>query len=501
MPSPFSLLSRMAVLRSRIDTVSAGVGAPIDDTQHGARGGGTLHAIATTLLAGFMSAADKAKLDVLTVYLPASVSVATLNTTIAALAALGGGRVILGHGTLTATSTININGAVVLEGQSEGGTTISYTGTGTAIQINSGGGLETLRAGIRYLTIDGNNSNAFGITLGQSSVSPNTGAGYFENVTVKRFVGAAGAGVQLVVTALATWVRCTFQSNRDGFWSSSAVDNGATTQTFISCRFVTNTKRGCYIEQFDTWNFLTCQFEDNGEEGMLVRHPGTSTTATRNLTIDNSYFEDNGTAGAFADLRFDNASTFSLAAIAIRRTRFQGANPDGNVWFGKGNFIEEDNEFSPVGVTNCIASNSTVCFAVSRSNRSPATYWTLGTNAPTVHTRAGGDGTITQFYNLAGTATRYGYRPTTAATITHVIMDETIAASANAAAVTVNLISAATVGRGYPLTIIKTDASANTVTVDPNGAQTINGAATKVLAAQYDRVTIKSDGTNWLIVA
>lgn len=474
----------------------------ISDAQHGARSGGTLHADATALLAGFMSALDKAKLDVLTIRLPATTTVADLNTTIATLAALGGGRIILGHGTLTAASTINLNGAVVLEGQSEGGTVISWTGgAGIAVQINSGAGIETLRAGLKYLTLDGNNANAIGINLGQGTTSPLTGAGYFENITVKRFVGAAGAGVKLTMTALATWVRCTFQSNRDGFWSSSDIDNGATTQNFIACRFITNTKRGLYIEQFDTWNFLMCQTEDNGEEGCLIRHPGTSTTATRNITFDNSYYEDNGVSGAFSDLRFDNASTFSVAECAVRRTRFQGTNPDGNIWFGKGNFIEEDNAFSPIAITNCIASNSTVCFVVSRNNRAPSTYWTLGANAPTVHTRAGGDGTITQFYNLLGTATRYGYRPTTAATITHVVMDDTIAASANAAAVTINLLSAATVGRGYRLTVIKTDASANSVTVDPNGAQTVNGAATYALAAQYQRVAIVSDGANWLIVS
>jgi len=35
----------------------------ISDTQHGTRGGGTLHAVATTSVAGFMSAADKTTLD------------------------------------------------------------------------------------------------------------------------------------------------------------------------------------------------------------------------------------------------------------------------------------------------------------------------------------------------------------------------------------------------------------------------------------------------------
>ena len=38
------------------------------------------------------------------------------------------------------------------------------------------------------------------------------------------------------------------------------------------------------------------------------------------------------------------------------------------------------------------------------------------------------------------------------------------------------------------------------VTVDPNGAETIDGVATFVLTTQYDSVTICSDGTNWVIL-
>lgn len=42
---------------------AVGVGVLATDAQHGARGGGTQHAVATTGAAGFLSAADKAKLD------------------------------------------------------------------------------------------------------------------------------------------------------------------------------------------------------------------------------------------------------------------------------------------------------------------------------------------------------------------------------------------------------------------------------------------------------
>lgn len=44
-------------------TLETSVQDVISDSQHGTRGGGTLHANATTSVAGFMSATDKTKLD------------------------------------------------------------------------------------------------------------------------------------------------------------------------------------------------------------------------------------------------------------------------------------------------------------------------------------------------------------------------------------------------------------------------------------------------------
>jgi hypothetical protein len=62
---------------------------------------------------------------------------------------------------------------------------------------------------------------------------------------------------------------------------------------------------------------------------------------------------------------------------------------------------------------------------------------------------------------------------------------------------TVNLPTASgiNIGRVY---IIKNSGS-GTITVDPDGAQTIDGAATFTLS-QYDSITIVSTGTNWIII-
>jgi hypothetical protein len=51
------------------------------------------------------------------------------------------------------------------------------------------------------------------------------------------------------------------------------------------------------------------------------------------------------------------------------------------------------------------------------------------------------------------------------------------------------------IGRVY--NVKKVDASANTVTVDGNGSETIDGAATQVLTTQWQCMTVQSNGTTW----
>ena len=72
--------------------------------------------------------------------------------------------------------------------------------------------------------------------------------------------------------------------------------------------------------------------------------------------------------------------------------------------------------------------------------------------------------------------------------------------SAASGAVTVTL-PAVGASEGLVMTIKKIDASANAVTIDGAGAETIDGAATKSLASQYKAYTVMSDGTEWRIIA
>lgn len=78
------------------------------------------------------------------------------------------------------------------------------------------------------------------------------------------------------------------------------------------------------------------------------------------------------------------------------------------------------------------------------------------------------------------------------------LFGECILVDATAGAVTITLPTAAV---GYaPISVKKTDGSANAVTVQRAGAATIDGATTYVLSAQYDSVQVIADGANWSVI-
>jgi hypothetical protein len=65
-------------------------------------------------------------------------------------------------------------------------------------------------------------------------------------------------------------------------------------------------------------------------------------------------------------------------------------------------------------------------------------------------------------------------------------------------AINVNLVAAATCGSGFKYQI--KNRSTNTLTIDPNGSETIDGSATFAIASQEASVTLVTDGSNWFII-
>ncbi len=85
-----------------------------------------------------------------------------------------------------------------------------------------------------------------------------------------------------------------------------------------------------------------------------------------------------------------------------------------------------------------------------------------------------------------------------AASTTALTTDYTIAVDPTTTAATVNLPAAATV-TGQLFVVKHLNSSANTVTIDASGAETIDGATTLVLTS-YNAATVQSTGSAWVVL-
>ena len=70
---------------------------------------------------------------------------------------------------------------------------------------------------------------------------------------------------------------------------------------------------------------------------------------------------------------------------------------------------------------------------------------------------------------------------------------------ASTGALTITLPSALS-AEGRYFNIKKIDGTANAVTVDADGSETIDGGVTASLASQYDSLSVISDGAEWFII-
>lgn len=80
------------------------------------------------------------------------------------------------------------------------------------------------------------------------------------------------------------------------------------------------------------------------------------------------------------------------------------------------------------------------------------------------------------------------YAPTTTAGVLVILCDCT---SGN-----IEIDMPTAVGNKALFRVKKTDSSANTVTIDPNGAQTIDGGSTAVMTSENEAIDIISDNAN-----
>ena len=101
---------------------------------------------------------------------------------------------------------------------------------------------------------------------------------------------------------------------------------------------------------------------------------------------------------------------------------------------------------------------------------------------------------ITVFSSQANTST-------TPFTVDNTDKDTLVNISASDGNKTVNLTAAATLGNGFRVVVKKVDSTANTVTIDPSGAETIDGVTTEILRTENEAIDLLCDGTNWRVIS
>ena len=77
--------------------------------------------------------------------------------------------------------------------------------------------------------------------------------------------------------------------------------------------------------------------------------------------------------------------------------------------------------------------------------------------------------------------------------------NDIILSDVSAGSKTINLPLAGS-SNNFRVDVKKLDSSANTITIDGNGAETIDGVTTAVLSAQYEAISLFCDGGEWHII-
>ena len=168
---------------------------------------------------------------------------------------------------------------------------------------------------------------------------------------------------------------------------------------------------------------------------------------------------------------------------------------------GMGNGVAFISSTLSVGSTG----NGAAAFDVTANvnNRSAGIFRGLaGQTVDLIQARNNGNG-IVFGVSMTGNVSAANYTQalsTKTANYTLTASDSFIAANATTAAFAVTLPTAVGIaGRVY--TIKKIDSTANGVSINTTSSQTIDGAATLSLSTQYAKVSVISDGANWLILS
>jgi hypothetical protein len=291
-------------------------------------------------------------------------------------------------------------------------------------------------------------------------------------------VGLFGSAAQAFSVATTSIERLRFTNSGIEMKNSSIILNTDGTQTNPSYSFVSAPDRG--------FSSLT-----NANTHLL-----TSLDGQYFMDITNRTGDGGGRPGTIGEVyMFDNVDLIVYGQINAELSGGGGANyPDINFngdSSGMGFYYD-----SGIGVS--ISGTETLKFSSTGINMLSTSTIDMGTNKITNM----GDPTSDQDAATKAYVDANAGGAPTVATVTSASYtaagDGVILADATSNAITVNLPMASG-NSGLQYFIKKTDSSANTVTIDPNASETVDGQTTYILTVQYESIIIICDGSNWFV--
>lgn len=264
---------------------------------------------------------------------------------------------------------------------------IRYTGTGAAFKINPTGVNEVHGFLMENLHIDGNDTGAYGIELGNTTGTYKSVVGTIRGCTFTNFATAGGRAQAIAALSV---VDSYFQYNNIG-WVTE--DTGLTgVYNFARSRFAFNTAQGALLGSHEgPVNINQCYFEQNGSDGLKVN------TAALNmvLNINGCDFEKNClTTGSLYNL---NISVGTLRKLLLAGNTFADPNTgtagnkhirivttggNGFALFLANNYTDDSPDKR--GIIGSNGSNPVKVLAMEEANE----YWTVNTGSKFVSLRS-----------------------------------------------------------------------------------------------------------------
>ncbi|MGD8969052.1 MAG: glycosyl hydrolase family 28-related protein [Anaerolineae bacterium] len=372
------------------------------------------------------------------------------------------------------------------------GSCIKNEGAGCTLEIVSDDGSQHRGVWIEGMHLRGSGTSDHVVRVSQMNMV---------HFTDSLIIGASGVGKAGIIfdrVAFVNLLRTRVQACYYGLLFDGSIANGYLNflNTF-HCEFEQNSRAGVVLSGQEL-GFFGCNFEGQPigasiAGGDFVGPPpydspcagATRGITSRAITFHGCYFEGNTDTA----LRVGHCAAVHGASVTGNYFYQQAGNPIRTLTMVGQGFVIEGNAFAGGPATQIELINCTNGRIGPNQGLSASGIVAWDNNSDIIIENAG---------SLTAGSHRVGYRLVTA-DYTIARADYVVAVDASSGAQTITLPNAqGEVGR--MISVKRIDSSAHLVTISPQADQTVDGANTYSLAAQWQRVRLVSDGAGWLVI-